>query len=63
MAKNYKYPTERVGLLQHRYNQHRAKISLCFRHGITEIRLTCHRTTATHLLCNIKVVTDNHYCF
>jgi hypothetical protein len=55
---DYYYPTERVGLLQHRYNQHRTKISLCSRHGISEIRLTCQRTTTTHLLCNIKVVSD-----
>ena len=54
MCKNSKYPTERVDLLQHRYNQHRKKISLCSRHGIAEHRLTSHRTTTTHLLCNIN---------
>ena len=56
VTKNYKYPTERAGLLKHRYNQYRNKISLCSHHGITENRLN-------HLLCSIKVVTDNHYCF
>jgi hypothetical protein len=48
LTKNYKYPTERIGLLQHIYNQYRTKISLCSRHGIAENRLTCHRTTTFH---------------
>ena len=54
MTKNSKYPTERGGLLQHKYNQHRNKLSLCSRHGIAENRLTCHTPTTTHLLCNIN---------
>jgi hypothetical protein len=48
MTKNYKYPTERVGLLQHRYNQYRNKISLCSRHGITENRLVTEQQPLTY---------------